>query len=300
MIVAVTGASGKIGRYVIRELEDRNIEYVAISRSKHDGLKKEVVSNFEPYSLKDILSSVDGLIHLAGSTNTQNSRELKKANVDLTRKVMEALPDKLPIVYASSISIYGKILTDDLITEETPPNPDSEYSRTKYEAELVVSKHKQSIILRLGTVYGPFVDYFEILKQINKGVGYLIGDGNNHIPFTYVEDVAQMFVNAVTSRLNDTFLIVGKEPTQREVYSLAAEYLGVDVNLKSVSYSMAGLFAKINQLRGSIITQEHVNILYYNRMFESIKAKEMLNFNPTPFEKGLRQVVDAFVNWDKN
>jgi len=160
----ITGATGRLGRSVLAKVDG-----IPLVR-KSSGLPNEIITDFSESSLKETLKDATHVIHLAGSIKTWDKKALEESNVDLTRKIVECSPQNCQIVFAGSISVYGKKLAEIPATEETPPNPDSSYAKTKLEAEDLIKKKKKHCILRIGTIYGPqFQDYFVIFKMLEKG-----------------------------------------------------------------------------------------------------------------------------------
>jgi len=291
-MIYLTGATGKLGRYVYKLLSE-NHDVIPVVR-KPSGMKNEVVSDFSEQSLKEILKDAHAVVHFAGAV-AYDKEILKESNTDLTRKIVNATPENAKIIYSSSISVYGKKPLEKPVTEQTPINPDSDYSRSKYEGEKFVSSHPHSVILRFGAIYGPFDDYRIVLEKLKKGTMYIIGNGHNLIPFVSAEDAAKVILTSLKKR--GTYNIVGNQLSQNEIYRIAADELGVAPPSKHVSFFAANSTAWFKQKIACItggrvkITQEHVGILYYDRPFNCNKAKRELGFFPISTEDGIRNVV---------
>jgi len=291
-MIYITGASGRLGREVLKLVP----KAVPLVRKKR-GLKGEIITNFHTDDLKKILSNADVLIHLAGSMDFLDYKKLWRANVELTRRIMKSTPKTTKIIFASSISVYGKNLVQNPATERTLTNPDSPYSKSKLFAEKSVKKRKNYVILRIGTIYGgQYSDYKRVLNEVKKGRIKLIGNGTNKIPFVYVKDVANVIKNSI-KKGQGIYNIVGPEKTQREIYKIASTKLGVDLSIKVVSPFIALLFSKAEELKARIsgvapkITSEHILILSSNRIFNCSKAKRELNFKPVDLDKGIEKML---------
>ncbi|MEW6748569.1 MAG: NAD-dependent epimerase/dehydratase family protein [Candidatus Micrarchaeota archaeon] len=292
--IYITGATGRLGRAVLER-----IDATALVR-KPSGLKRGVVTDFSVGQLKSILKDADVIIHLAGSVDTWDARKLREGNVELTRRILEAAPERCRIVFASSISVYGKELKETPADEDTAAKPDSAYSRTKYEAERMVASRPDHVILRIGTLYGPrFEDYFRILSMIELGKMKMIGDGKNHIPFVHVDDVAGA-VRAAIGKGDGTYVLAGEPLGQEEVLSIAARELGVPAPAKSVSRGIAMAMTALGEKWCLLIgkkpkmTVEHVAVLSYDRVFDCSKAAAELGFSSRPLEKGISEMVKAY------
>lgn len=90
MRVAVSGATGTIGREVVRQLRERGDDVVAISRDPASAGMEAI--RWEALDL----SGFDGVIHLAGSPIDQRwtdvgKKRIRDSRVDTTRRVVDAL-----------------------------------------------------------------------------------------------------------------------------------------------------------------------------------------------------------------
>ena len=291
----LTGANGKVGKAVLKKIPD------AVPLVRHEsGLKNEVVVDFsDSEALKKVLSDASVLIHIAGSVKTYDKKELWKANYELTKRLVEVLPEKAKIVFAGSISVYGKKMAHNPADENTPVNPDSEYAKSKWAAERIVAGHPNNVILRIGPVYGPeFGDYFYIMKLLEKGKMKTIGDGTNRISFVNIDDLADVFVSAV-SKGKGLYVISGECRTQSEIHWITCNGLGVAMPKGTVSLGMADFAAKIGEFGAVLgkkpkITREHIAILGSDRCFNCNKARRELGFSPISIDEGITEMVKLY------
>ena len=101
-------------------------------------------------------------------------------------------------VFLSSLSVFGAIkeqLPYDEIREDDTPKPNTEYGRSKLEAERYIDSigsRLPYIILRPTGVYGPREkDYFMMAKSIKQHIDFAVGYQRQDITFVYVTDVVQ-------------------------------------------------------------------------------------------------------------
>ena len=294
MKIYITGASGRLGRHVMRF-----VGAVPLVREAK-GLPGEVVTDFSADSLRKILKDADCVIHLAGSMRFWDAAEMRRTNAELTKKIVENSPEKCKIVLASSISVYGKKLKEIPADEATRTNPDSAYARSKLEAEEIVrGKKGKHAILRIGTIYGTeFEDYFNILRMLEKGKMFIIGDGRNRVPFVHVEDAAKAVASAV-EKGQGTYVVCGESRTQEDIFSIACKELGVVPPKKHVSFWFANLLGRIQELGALFgmkpkLTREHISILGKDRVFKWERAKRELGFHPRWAEEGIIEVVKEY------
>ena len=183
MKILITGASGFIGGFLVKEALRRGYETWAGVRatSSRENLQDERIhfidlkySNREALTaqLKDFVreqGAWDYVIHNAGLTKTLDKQNFFRINAENTHNFIEALaaagckPKKFLLM--SSLSSYGR--GDEVnfrpIRLDDPQQPDTAYGKSKLEAENYV--HNQShfpyVILRPTGVYGPGEkDYF--------------------------------------------------------------------------------------------------------------------------------------------
>jgi len=291
--IYLTGASGRIGKAVLKKIPDA----VPLVRNA-SGLENEIVVDFsDAEELKRILNDASVLVHIAGSVKTYDKKDLWEGNYGLTKKLLDALPENARLVFASTISVYGKNPVDVPADEGTPVNPDSEYAKSKYESEKLAAEHPNHVILRIGVVYGPeFGDYFYILGLLEKRKMKIIGDGDNRISFVNVDDVADVFVSAL-SKGSGIYVISGECRPQKEIYEIACRELGVVPPKESVSVGAADLAARMGEIKAKLfggkpkITREHVAILSSGRCFNCNKARRELGFSPRSIEEGIAEMA---------
>lgn len=297
MKIYLTGGNGKLGQEVLKKLP----QAIPLVR-KPCGLKQEVVVDFRNSAqLRKVLSDCDVLIHLAGSTKFWDSAALEEGNVMLTQHLLEALPQKAKIIFASSVAVYGKNVSGK-VDETTPPNPDSAYARTKYEAERMVMTRPGSVVLRIGPLYGPqFQDYAKFLQLIKKGRMVIFGDGKNLVSFVHVADVATAIKNSLKAKAG-VYVLSGESLPQQEIYAIAAKEIGAKTPTIKIPLWLALLFAYIEEKlalltgREPFITREHINILGRNRVFDSSKAAKELKFRPRPLALGIREMTKSLLS----
>jgi len=292
--IYLTGATGRLGQAVLRR-----VDAIPLVRKEH-GLPNEIVTDFSPRQLKGILNDADIILHIAGSVQTLDGRMMREANVALTERIVGAAPEKTRIIFASSISVYGKKLAKVPANEKTATNPDSAYSRSKFDAERIVAKRSDHCIFRIGTIYGPgYDDYYKVLSYIEKGKMRMIGNGSNRIPFVHVDDVADAFSHALDSG-KGTYVLSGEPLAQKEIYSIAAKALGAKAPERSINLGAAMLIASGQQLlyrlggRKPTLTREHIAILGYDRAFDCSKAEKELGFSPRSLEHGIIEMVREY------
>ena len=211
MKILITGASGFIGSFIVEEalkqgfetwaavrkssskeyLQDERIHFIELNLSS----KAQLIEQLRPHQF-------DYVVHAAGVTKCLNKADFRHINTEGTKNLVDALLDlQMPLkrfVFLSSLSVFGAIkeqLPYDEIREDDIPKPNTEYGRSKLEAERYIDSigsRLPYIILRPTGVYGPREkDYFMMAKSIKQHIDFAVGYQRQDITFVYVTDVVQ-------------------------------------------------------------------------------------------------------------
>lgn len=118
------------------------------------------------------------------------------------------------IVFPSTCSVYGA--NDDLLDEGSPTNPLSVYAQTKLEAEqyLLTNRPDNSLIFRLGTLYGLGDEHSRVRLDLVAnvlttraalGLPLKVFGGDQYRPLLHVKDVAEAFAYGMLNGLIGLF-----------------------------------------------------------------------------------------------
>jgi nucleoside-diphosphate-sugar epimerase len=186
------------------------------------------------------LEEIDSVVHLAalsndpiGNLNERWTREINaEASVGLARMARDAGVERF--VFSSSCIMYG-MSEAEVVDETTPLDPQTEYARSKVEAERgigqLASDSFSPTFLRNGTVYGlsPRMRFDTVLNDLvgaaaTSGVVSVHGDGTPWRPVVHVEDVARAFaaiLEAPRELVHDQAFNTGADELNRQVCDLA-------------------------------------------------------------------------------
>lgn len=213
MKILITGASGFIGSFIVEEALKRGFETWAAMRksSSKEYLQDERIKFIElNLSSKDQLveqlrgQAFDYVVHAAGVTKCLNKADFHRINTEGTKNLVTALLElQMPLkrfVFVSSLSVFGAIREQqpyEEIRETDTPQPNTEYGRSKLEAERFLDSLSSRtpfpyVILRPTGVYGPREkDYFLMAQSIKQHSDFAVGYKRQDITFVYVSDVVQ-------------------------------------------------------------------------------------------------------------
>ena len=235
--------------------------------------------------LNHYLNWCDSCISLAASVGDAASAIRPEVTYDLNVEVPKHIVKRLNgkrLVTISSCSVYG--VNNDLITEQTEPNPQSLYAVSKVLMERELSG-SNSLVIRLGTLYG-ISDRFSrlrldlVVNTLVKSAYYdqlmRVFGGEQYRPILHVRDTSKVLWDGITSNSE-----------RKGIYNLSAE------NVKIVELAQGiQKFVPASKLELTDIKTEDAR----NYRVDSQKAKDELSFNPKlSLADGIQEVLDLFV-----
>ncbi len=243
----VTGASGFIGRHIVRKLNNHGYQVRALARRMPEGFDPSVqvvIGDLtQPDSFATALEGVSIVIHAALTDGLSH-------DLEATSKLhtLSARAGVRQFLHLSTISVYGNPV-DGVITEETAPIPSSDpYASTKLAIEhalrAAVSGCPEVAILRLGCVYGPGGGWWTqgLLNMMARGKWILVNGGTGYANLIHVDDVGAIIL-LLSGRSNSSFEIYnvtdGKPVSWSRYFSEIEKILG-----KSATVSMTAEEAK--------------------------------------------------------
>lgn len=216
MKIFITGGAGFIGTTLVPKLLESNHEVVVYDCLLHSGNPLLPFFRYKNFKfirgdirdfdhLKTSSKGCDIVIHLAAIVGFPACRlnpiRAREVNVDGTINVINAVHDRVPILYGSTGSNYGTVT--EICTEETPLNPLSLYGETKTEAENILIERGNCVAFRFATAFGisPRMRLDLLVNDFtNKCLrdGYLVVYEKHFMrTFIHVSDIANSFVFAI-------------------------------------------------------------------------------------------------------
>jgi UDP-glucose 4-epimerase len=246
--ILVTGGTGAIGPAVVTALVEAGHWVRVLSRSP---IGRDVAPSASQLIQGDItladdvsraVRGMDAVIHLAALLHVPPSRAqslagYRRVNVDGLRHTLAAARDAgvKRLVLASTIAVYGEAPAA-VATEETTPAPETDYARTKLEAEQAVladfrGADRSAVVLRLAAVYGSRMkgNYRQLVRALDRGRFVAPGPGHNRRSLVHDSDVAAAFALAVShpAAAGRTFNVADRRPYPiREIIGAIAQAIG--------------------------------------------------------------------------
>jgi len=200
--ILVTGATGFIGRHVVRDLAAASHEVISTSRALTGPpeTSRHITHDLASDCPFPEIGALDATVHLAGNGDTQASWEytatVAQTNAQGTLQALRiAARNRSVFVLASSQRVYQPQAQP--LTEDVAPLPPDPYGYTKIAAELYVEMAGRlfevpGAILRFFSVYGPGQE----IKSGISGVVAILGQrAIENQPLVVMSHQAKDFVN---------------------------------------------------------------------------------------------------------
>ncbi|MFM1650531.1 TIGR01777 family oxidoreductase [Brevibacillus sp. B_LB10_24] len=205
MKIAVTGATGFIGKHLARHLVSQGDEVIAISRSAGgQGVPNVKVVRWDELTDKrDMLEGLDAVVNLAGESINQRWTPSAKERIVSSRRtaaeklaeLFDRLEHKPPVlINASGISIYGTSDTD-TYDESSPARIVDFLSDVveKWEAAADLVSAPRTVKIRVGIVLGNDGGaYPKMALPYKLGVGGKVGSGSQWLSWIHIEDMVRL------------------------------------------------------------------------------------------------------------
>jgi uncharacterized protein (TIGR01777 family) len=219
MRIALTGATGLIGRAVARAVIDRGDEIVALTRSS-ERARELLGDSVELHEWRNpkgepapsaALERADAVVHLLGEPvaqrwNEHSKREIRDSRVLSTRGLVSALRD-LPdgrrprtLVSQSATGFYGP-RGDEPVAEDALPGDDflAQVTQAWEQEALAASQFGIRVAVpRTGVVLADSGGALEkMLPPFRLGVGGPVAGGRQFVPWIHLDDVVGGLLHCV-------------------------------------------------------------------------------------------------------
>jgi dihydroflavonol-4-reductase len=313
-MVAVTGANGLLGSYIVRKLLEEKTPFVAFKRKDSDtSLLSDVASGIQwrdadimdPVSLEEGLQGVTRVIHTAAivSFNPGRASEVMDINVQGTRHIVNACLEKKieRLVHISSVAALGRQKGQTFIDENNKwiNNPlHSTYAESKYLAELEVARGQEeglsTVIINPSVILAP-ADWTKSSAQLFRYVwnqkpfymdGYM-----NYIDVRDVADIAFQFLHSTVE--GERYIVSAGKITFYDFFSKVARFFNRKAPAIKPPQFLLYIVARLEGVRTwftkaePLITRETVRLAGAEFLYNNQKVRKELDFEFQPIDKTL-------------
>ncbi len=275
--VLLTGATGFVGPYLVRELLDRKALVKALTMDDArnlTGLENRINLRrgniTDPGSLKNIMKDVDMVFHLAAVSNVNYALahpvETFAINATGTLNLLEEAR-KIQIekfVYISSSHVYGipQYLPMD---EKHPVNPREPYAASKASAEMLVNTYSVDYGLKIAIIRpfnmfgrGQSEDFFipSIIKQAFEKDTIELGNLTPTRDLLHISDAINGMITIAEHGDGTYNLGSGRETSMKEVVETviniinpAKKYVSIESRRRSNAVDIPRMCADVSKLK---------------------------------------------------
>jgi uncharacterized protein (TIGR01777 family) len=282
--ILITGGTGLVGTKLTKMLIDKKHEVIILSRNpKNKNEFKWDIS--KKYVDKKAFENIDYIIHLAGAgiADKRWTDERKKIIIDsrvqtanlLFNTIKENNINLKGFISASGIGYYGAITTNTIFKESDSVGDDflgEVCQKWEDAAHQFEGLNIPVTILRTGIVLS---EKGGALEKMRLPVISPIGSGKQYLPWIHMDDLCDMYIQAIETNLKGIYNAVAPEHHTSITFSKALAkninrpYIGICVPI----FMLKLLFGELSiiLLEGSRISAKKIEKNGYSFRFKTLK-----------------------------
>ncbi|MBX2961908.1 MAG: NAD-dependent epimerase/dehydratase family protein [Cyclobacteriaceae bacterium] len=320
-MIAVTGATGLLGSFIIRKLIETDTPFFALKRSNSDtSLLRDIESKItwreadilDLESLHEALAEATGVIHTAAmvSFNPREEEKLLLVNVEGTKNIVNAcLTSGIKrLLHVSSVAALGRQKDQTLVDEtnawiDSPAN--TAYASSKYKAELEVFRgHEEglsTVIINPSLILGQG-DWEKSSTKLFKYAWKerpFYADGT--LNYVDVRDVAEIIYQLYHStREGERFITNAGSTTIKDFFLQLCKHMNKKPPGVKLSKGILQVVAKLELWRSYVtgssplITKETARLADTSFTYDNQKVKKALNFQFKTFDETLSWCAEFY------
>lgn len=294
--ILVTGANGFIGKALVEHLATNRRSVRAMTRSplgcSHRKVECAVADLSDDKGLNLACADVSCVIHLAGRAHIIKERvtspleAFREVNVNGTVALIQASARSgvSRFVFVSSIGVNGDRTDSRPFSENSVPEPCTDYARSKYEAEQALISCCEQAGIEWVIVRPPMVidsnapgNFARLLRLVDRGVPMPFGQDCNQRSVVSLLNLVSLLERCAEHPLaaGEVFLAAdGDDVSTREIISSLAHGMGRPARLFPVPVRTLGATCRL------LGRQRLFNQLFGSLQIDSTKAQRVLGWMP--------------------
>ena len=321
--VFITGGTGFLGSYLIKELIEKGYSVKALRRSATIPrfLPASIFENVEwiegdvldTVVLYESINGVDAVIHAAAqvSFHKKDRQKMYQTNIDGTANIVNASIENniARFIHVSSVAAIGRTKDGDTVTEEKKwqhSSTDTHYGKSKYGAEMEawrgMGEGLNMVIVNPSTIigYGDWnTSSCALFKNVYNGFPWYSNGVNG---FVDVEDTARAIVLLMETDIHsERFIINGENWAFRKLFNTIAAAFGKKQPWREATPLLGEVAWRIEKMKSLItgkkplLTKETARIAHSKTNFSNRKILDLLpGFSFTPLEKSIENACKKY------
>lgn len=313
-VIGITGITGTLGQRLAEILQQRGFSVVGLVRPQRaaelaDAVDYQIVEGCvtDADSVKQLVSKVDVVVHLAAHVGHGSADDYRKVNVEGVRNICDAIIHCNPFCRLINCSSIATLRIPRLF-----PMLASIYARSKAQADRVVSQYENNHQLSAATVYpgliyGPGDTKFlpKVIEGLKKGGLFYVTGGENNAPLIYIDDLCELFYLAAVNPQSAGQRYIGVANNDMGIHDFFNEVASrIDARAPSrtiakfmvmpLAIMLENLYRMIGSNNAPPLTRRVVDILSINFAKRSETANQQLGWHPGVSPQ---QGLDEFFSW---
>lgn len=326
MKALVTGGGGFLGRHIVKQLLARGDEVAVFSRGAYPNLEAMGATVIrgdlqDSEAVNQACMGMDVVFHVAAKANPWGPwKSFYQTNVVGTQNVIDACRKQgiRKLIFTSTPSVIANGKSRSGVDESTPypAHFEAHYPHTKAIAEQMVIEANGpdllTVSLRPHIIFGPDDTQLvpRVLARARAGRLIQIGDGNNKVDLTYIDDAARAHLLAADALeegapvagsvyfisqddpvnlwgwVNEVLTRLDIPPVKRRISLLVALVL---------AYVIEFIFRTFRLKGEPQLVPYVVNEMALDHYFDITRAKQDFGYEPlVSMEEAMRRTVEYF------
>lgn len=322
-LVLVTGGTGFLGSYILKQLVESGYRVRALKRSDKslpwipagtlDTIEWVNGDVLDVVALQDAMEGVDAVVHSAAIVSfvKKDRKEMYKVNVDGTANVVNMALEKgvRRLVHISSVAALGRTMGGGHVNEEKKweeSKANTNYAISKYKAELQVwrgiGEGLDAVILNPSTILG-YGDWHSsscaIFKNVYEGFKWYSPGING---FVDVEDVAKATIALMESNISEQrYIVNGDTWAFKKLQDTMADAFGKKRPSRQTTPFLMAIAWRLEMIKSlftgkrPLLTKESARVAQSQTWFENDKIRRDLpGFSFTPLEETIKKACEKY------